>query len=336
MAELTSLGFEGEIEELQWATFAPGLSEISSLMTPDSFEASSVTSTRAAKFRHGGVQQDGIQSINPDDEALLSFEAPRDGRWSLVVVSRDWTTRTSTLEALPGPTTGPTMPSPRSAPLSPPASFTSNPGVIAHVALYWVWVSGSSTNLLFVDVRPLPATALAGTVAQRELVFPRSTEALEYSLQRRGARWFNTETMTQGVYGSYGGWRTSTPSVRDSFTDTVDNPTAVQSGNRRELFRLTDALRVDERGLLHLDITALISNPNENNFAGSIYVELDGARVASRRFVNLGRTDIVEFALARPVQIERGIHTLAVYASAESTSPNFTVSNVSYAIATTY
>lgn len=146
MAE-TSEGWDGTINE---AGMARILAAAADPRIDNGFTIGVVPGERRVILSPGESHYAFIRYVDTDPR-MFDLPAPAAGRWHLLVQRRDWANNAVTTLVLPHTTTG-TNSTLISPPTSYPDSFASNPGVVADVALYWLWVRSTDTTVITVPV----------------------------------------------------------------------------------------------------------------------------------------------------------------------------------------
>lgn len=110
------------------------------------------TATRTVSIAAGNGAAFGVRVTN--DAALSqALAAPGSGgAWYLLALRYNWSAKTVTLQALPGPTTGATT-TPTDVPATLPATMTSTPGTSFDQPLAWAFVNSANTTITLFDLR---------------------------------------------------------------------------------------------------------------------------------------------------------------------------------------
>lgn len=160
MAE-TSEGWDGTINE---AGMARILAAAAAPRIDNGFAIGVVAGERRVILSPGESHYAFIRYVDTDPRAF-DIPAPPTGtgRWHLLVQRRDWENNTVTYFLLQHTNTGLDSAA-LTIPTGYPDSYADNPGVVADLALYWVWVrSSDNTVLTFPIPRGRAYTANAGT-----------------------------------------------------------------------------------------------------------------------------------------------------------------------------
>lgn len=174
----TSVGFAGTVDDKSFARLGrlfgtgPCLERIGDLpIAVVAGERTIVLGLNAADTNvpRSTIYADGVLT-DLDAPERVSFPAPTNGQWFLVVLKRNWAelstafeVRNGALTAAAAPTTVPAY----------PASRLNDPGNVSDVPVAWVWANSATTTLTVVPLlAPSRAVApRAGTAATRTTVF---------------------------------------------------------------------------------------------------------------------------------------------------------------------
>lgn len=161
---ITSIGYDGTINEVEFAKLMAIAGLRYAVNGPTDFQAAAVPGNRQVTVGPGIAYGVGVKSSSSANE-LVTFPTPSAGAWHLVIVRRDWAANTSVVMAIAGATT--TTVTPTSPPTSYPAGLNQNPGVLDDQPIAWVWVNAGSTALSVYDLRTYTLTErLAGIASQ--------------------------------------------------------------------------------------------------------------------------------------------------------------------------
>lgn len=123
---ITSIGYDGTVDEVQWAKLHPAASSRPTLVTVA--DASIVTgATRTVRMPAGSWYGFGVYDTSDANVDLVGGAVSSGTRWDTLVLRRDWTTNTSTFMLLAGTSTKAIS-----------AAVQNNPGVVADQVLYLV------------------------------------------------------------------------------------------------------------------------------------------------------------------------------------------------------
>jgi len=148
---ITASGFDGSVDETQFAKILAGAGVGRSVAGPADYAATAVTGARAVTVDPGSAYAFGVIAES-DAAVVLNIGAPAQGQWHLLVLQRDWTNNTVVLALLPGGTTGTATPA---LPPTVTPELNETPGARDDQKLYWLWVSSGTTDVKIVDVRDL-------------------------------------------------------------------------------------------------------------------------------------------------------------------------------------
>lgn len=314
---ITGSGFDGSVDEVQFARLMTLAGVRYSIATPNDYVATPVNGTRAVSFSAGNAYAAGVLAEN-NAAVTVPLLTPAAGQWSLLVLRRDWVANTCKLVAIDGATTSTVTPT--AAPVGSTIK-TVGPGNVDDQPLYWAWVQNASTAVILYDIRDLPvdsriaATAKTGTAAQRNTYWgiPGSAEE-RLLLQNRGAQWSRVEVIaglglqvfteqyvaeyhpTNNPFGPvllpYGGWVSisslTTPTdnpgyiVRDQYaaSNTVINNTGSYLPIYQSVVTLSRPMKV------RLD--ARFQWYSNQNAAGYVELIVNGVKLDSSRAANSG------------------------------------------------
>lgn len=204
----TSWGFNGTINELQWARIAPLLGYEYVVETPSALAVAQSGSAKAVTVAAGLVAGKGVATELSSAETLNLNVPTSGGQWSLIVLRRVWASKTTTLIALAADTT--TTAEPASVPSSYPSARLSQSGVQDDIPLYWAWCNSANTTVVLVDLRVRPDhLPRRGTAAERDAFWgPLTSLAARDNAARRGITWERSDKNWTEVYrtGPTPGW----------------------------------------------------------------------------------------------------------------------------------
>lgn len=214
----SSVGFNGTVNEIQWAKLAPFIGQ------DDVGDAAAVAGvTQVPGFRRvlvpaGVVTGWGVQTtLSAAESPAADMPAPAAGQWHLLVLRRVWATKATSLLTIPHTTT--TNVAQTAPPTTYPAAMLANPGVQDDVPYAWLWVNVTTTNVAIWPILKPTNTARilalegnaqpAGTTAQRDAYWntpagiPADATAGR-ALQDKGASWRNASTgFTEEYFALY-------------------------------------------------------------------------------------------------------------------------------------
>lgn len=147
---ITSAGFNGSIDEAQFAILMSLAGIRYSVAGPTDYQVSPVPGNRQVSAGPGVAYGCGV-TASSSAAVNVSFATPSAGAWHLVVLRRDWQANTSTVMSIAGATT--TTVTPTSPPASYPETLQQTAGLLDDQPLAWVWVNAATTAITVFDVR---------------------------------------------------------------------------------------------------------------------------------------------------------------------------------------
>lgn len=123
---ITSVGYDGTVDEVQWAKLHPATSSRPGIVN-DSFAIIVTGATRTVRMPAGSWYGFGVYDTSDTNVDLVGTAVSSGTRWDTLVLRRDWTTNTSAFMLLAGTSTKAIS-----------ASVQNNPGVVADQVLYLV------------------------------------------------------------------------------------------------------------------------------------------------------------------------------------------------------
>lgn len=198
----TSVGFNGVVNDLQWARFAALLAAGEpSLGKPGDLQLAQVASTRSVTVAAGVIAANGV-ATTLDAAETVAVPIPTNGQWHLLVLNRVWATGVTQLTLRPGPTTA-TSPTPPALPAAYPATFATNHGVNSDAAIAWLWVNSANTTVAWApialpnkQVNPRRGTATQRTAWYQGLLGGLTSAWMPYV----DARWYDTDNEWETIY----------------------------------------------------------------------------------------------------------------------------------------
>lgn len=190
----TNWGFDGTINEAQWAELAPLLGNGYIAKDTTSCVVTAVGGARKVSVSTGTLFGDGIVSKS-DAVEEVTLTTPANGQWYVIALKREWATNTASLVAVAGATT--TTATPTFPPTTLP-TLLSNPGVKTEQPIAWAWCNSANTTVVVVDMRQFPVRTLPPTVDSapaRDGKYPSPAQGLTI--------WRNDLGATQTYYGLY-------------------------------------------------------------------------------------------------------------------------------------
>ena len=148
----TNVGFDGTINEAQWASLAGLLGNGYVAAGNGDCLATAVPGARSVSVAAGSLYGDGILSTNSAPETV-AMTTPVNGQWYVIALRRTWATNTAALVAIAGATTTTTTPT------APPTSFptlNTNVGVLTDQPIAWAWCNSANTTVVVHDLRMSP------------------------------------------------------------------------------------------------------------------------------------------------------------------------------------
>lgn len=148
----TNWGFDGTINEAQWAELAPLLGNGYVAKDASSCVTTPVSGQRKVSVSAGTLFGDGILSKS-DAAEQVTLTTPANGQWYVIALKRTWASNTVALVAVAGATTTTTTPT---APPSTLPTLASNPGVETEQPIAWAWCNSANTTVVVYDMRKMP------------------------------------------------------------------------------------------------------------------------------------------------------------------------------------
>lgn len=151
----TSVGFDGTVNEQQWASGLSGyLGNGYVVKDSSSLATTAVPAARKVSVSAGTAYGDGVATTLSTAEEV-TMTTPVAGQWYLICLNRDWSTNTTSLKAVAGATTTTTAPAPADAPTSYP-TIDIQPGITADQPIAWAWCNSANTTVVVADLRLYP------------------------------------------------------------------------------------------------------------------------------------------------------------------------------------
>lgn len=201
----TNWGFDGTINEAQWAQMAGLLGNGYVAAGNGDCLVTAVGGARSVSVAAGTLYGDGVVSVNSAPETV-AMTTPVNGQWFVIALRRTWATNTSALVAIAGATTSTTTPT------APPTSFptlNTNVGVLTDQPIAWAWCNSANTTVVVYDIRLKAVKSLPPVVAngtERDAKFMSPTQGLQVWRDDLGA--------VQTYFGLYNA--STNPGGRDS------------------------------------------------------------------------------------------------------------------------
>ena len=148
----TNWGFDGTINESQWAQMAGLLGNGYVALNSSSCVVTAVPGARSVSVSAGTLYGDGVVSVNASAKTV-AMTTPVNGQWYVIALRRTWATNTVELVAVAGATTTTTTPT---APPSTLPTLNANVGVLADQPIAWAWTNSANTTVVVFDMRKLP------------------------------------------------------------------------------------------------------------------------------------------------------------------------------------
>lgn len=204
----TSWGFDGTINEAQWAQMAGLLGNGYVAAGNGDCLVTAVGGARSVSVAAGTLYGDGVVSTNSAAETV-AMTTPVNGQWYVISLRRTWATNTVALVAIAGATTTTTTPT------APPTSFptlNTNVGVLTDQPIAWAWCNSANTTVVIFDIRLFPVKTLPPVVSNsidRNAKFPTPTQGTTVWQNDLGAQVtyldaYNSSTNPGG--GESSGW----------------------------------------------------------------------------------------------------------------------------------
>lgn len=201
----TNWGFDGTINEAQWAQMAGLLGNGYVAAGNGDCLVTAVGGARSVSVAAGTLYGDGVVSVNSGAETV-AMTTPVNGQWYVIALRRTWATNTAALVAIAGATTTTTTPT------APPTSFptlNTNVGVLTDQPIAWAWCNSANTTVVVYDIRLKAVKSLppvVATQAERDAKFMTPTQGLQVWRDDLGA--------VETYYGLYNA--STNPGGRDS------------------------------------------------------------------------------------------------------------------------
>ena len=174
----TNWGFDGTINEAQWAQMAGLLGNGYVAAGNGDCLVTAVGGARSVSVAAGTLYGDGVVSVNSAPETV-AMTTPVNGQWYVIALRRTWATNTAALVAIAGATTSTTTPT------APPTSFptlNTNVGVLTDQPIAWAWCNSANTTVVVYDIRLKAVKSLppvVATQAERDAKFMSPTQGLQ-------------------------------------------------------------------------------------------------------------------------------------------------------------
>jgi hypothetical protein len=208
----TNVGFDGTINEAQWASLAGLLGNDYVAAGNGDCVVTAVPGTRSVSVAAGSLYGHGVLSTNSGPETV-AMTTPVNGQWYVIALRRTWATNTAALVAIAGATTTTTTPT------APPTSFptlNTNKGVLTDQPIAWAWCNSANTTVVVYDIRLRAVKSLPPVVAnanERDAKFMSPTQGLQVWRDDLGA--------VETYFGLYNA--STNPGGRDAAGWYVDN-----------------------------------------------------------------------------------------------------------------
>lgn len=206
----TNVGFDGTINEAQWASLAGLLGNDYVAAGNGDCVVTAVPGARSVSVAAGSLYGDGVLSTNSGPETV-AMTTPVNGQWYVIALRRTWATNTAALVAIAGATTTTTTPT------APPTSFptlNTNKGVLTDQPIAWAWCNSANTTVVVYDIRLKAVKSLPPVVAnanERDAKFMSPTQGLQVWRDDLGAvdTYFNAyDAITNPGGRDSAGWTT--------------------------------------------------------------------------------------------------------------------------------
>lgn len=155
----TNWGFDGTINEAQWAQMAGLLGNGYVAAANGDCAVTAVSGARSVSVAAGTLYGDGIVSVNSGAETV-AMTTPVNGQWFVIALRRTWATNTVALVAIAGATTSTTLPT--ATPTSFP-TLNTNTGVLTDQPIAWAWCNSATTDVVVSDLRQFPVRTQSST-----------------------------------------------------------------------------------------------------------------------------------------------------------------------------
>lgn len=201
----TNWGFDGTINEAQWAQMAGLLGNDYVAAGNGDCLVTAVPGARSVSVAAGTLYGDGVVSVN-DGAETVAMTTPVNGQWYVIALRRTWATNTAALVAIAGATTSTTTPT------APPTSFptlNTDKGVLTDQPIAWAWCNSANTTVVVYDIRMRAVKSLPPVVAngtERDAKFMTPTQGLQV--------WRNDLGAVETYYGLYNA--STNPGGRDA------------------------------------------------------------------------------------------------------------------------
>lgn len=196
---LTSVGFKGTVNELNWSRLSALLGSVGGVLEAAGDLAVATTGTKGQySIQPGTVFQDGVLTDSSSVDTVPSVPLnPGNGQWYLLAQNRTWSDRVASWVIRNGPTTAAAQPGGMTVPAAFPASSTDDPGSDSDVGVAWIWLGSAAATPIIVPLL-LPAPGVVprrGTTAQRDAFVAKLTSTVQgrVYLQSLGIEWENTD-----------------------------------------------------------------------------------------------------------------------------------------------
>lgn len=148
----TSWGFDGTINEAQWAQMAGLLGNGYCVADNNSLAVAPVSGARQVTVAAGTAYGDGVVTVL-DASETVNLATPTNGQWYVIALRRVWATNTTSLVAVAGATTTTTTPT---FPPSTLPTLSTTVGVQTDQPIAWAWANSANTTVVVSDLRQLP------------------------------------------------------------------------------------------------------------------------------------------------------------------------------------
>jgi hypothetical protein len=190
----TSWGFDGTINEAQWAEMAGLLGNGYVAADASSCITTAVGGARKVSVSAGTLYGDGIVTVL-DAAEEVTLTTPANGQWYVISLRREWAGNTTQLVAIAGATTTTTTPT---APPSTLPTLNADPGVLTDQPISWAWANSANTTVVVFDMRQFPVRRMPLTVANnvvRDGIFQTPTQGQQV--------WRNDLGAVETYFGAY-------------------------------------------------------------------------------------------------------------------------------------
>ena len=148
----TNWGFDGTINEAQWAQMAGLLGNGYIAAANGDCAVTALGGARSVSVAAGTLYGDGVVSVNSGAETV-AMTTPVNGQWFVIALRRTWSTNTSELVAIAGATT--TTSTPSTIPTSFP-TLNTNVGVVTDQPIAWAWCNSANLTVVISSLRKTP------------------------------------------------------------------------------------------------------------------------------------------------------------------------------------